>query len=204
MTSTPKTTIISRTVEYEGWHKLETIVVQHASLRHEGQVIAPITREMYFCGTAVIVLLYQPETDQVLLNEQFRIGAFMAGEPNPWLYECCAGMIDEGEEPEDAVRREAIEETGCPILDLEFIGKVYTSPGGTDEKYMLYCGRIDKAEAGHFGIAEEGEEIQTHLIPATEAIHLLDTGKIINSGTIMCLQWFARNHDRLRKKWSPK
>ena len=97
-----------------------------------------------------------------------------------------------------------MEETGCPVLDLEYIGKVYTSPGGSDEKYMLYCGRIAKAEAGHYGLEEEGEEIKTHLVPAAEAIHMLDTGKIINSGTVMCLHWFARNHDRLRKKWSNK
>ena len=69
---------------------------------------------------------------------------------------------------------------------------------------MLYCGRISKAETGHFGVPEEGEDIRTHLIPVAEAIRLLDTGKILNSGTIMCLQWFARNHDRLRKKWGPK
>jgi ADP-ribose pyrophosphatase len=203
MTTAPKTKILSRTVEFEGWHKLETLVVQHASLRHEGTAFEPITREIFICGTCAIVLLYQPETDEVLLNEQFRIGAFIAGEPNPWLYECCAGMIEEGEQPEEAVRREAVEETGCQILDLEFIGKAYPSPGGTDEKYMMYCGRIGKAVTGHFG-ADEDEEIRTHLIPATEAIRLLDEGKILNSGTIMCLQWFARNHDRLRNKWSQK
>ena len=203
MTTVPKTKIISRSVEFEGWHKLETVVVQHASLRPDGAV-EPIKREVYFCNPCVVTLLYQPETDEVLLNEQFRIGAFLAGEPNPWLYECCAGMIDEGETPEEAVRREALEETGCHIFDLEFISKVYTSPGGTDERYMLYCGRISKAETGHFGVPEEGEDIRTHLIPVAEAIRLLDTGKILNSGTIMCLQWFARNHDRLRKKWGPK
>jgi len=203
MTTASKTKIISRTVEFEGWHKVETVVIQHASLRHD-KALEPIKREIFFCHPCVITLLYQPETDEILLNEQFRVGAFIAGEPNPWLYECCAGMIDEGEKPEDAAHREALEETGCKILDLEFIGKVYTSPGGTNEMYMMYCGRIGKAETGHFGVAEEGEEIRTHLIPAMEAIHMLDTGKILNSGTIMCLQWFARNHDRLRKKWSQK
>lgn len=198
----PKTKIISRTLEFDGWHKLETVVVQHASLRHAGD-FAPIKREVFICGPAVITLLYQPETDEVLLNEQFRIGAFMAGEANPWLYECCAGMIDEGETPEEAAHREAFEETGCKLLDLEFIGRAYPSPGGTDEMCTMYCGRISNAKTGHFG-ADVDEEIKTHLIPAAEAIRLLDTGKILNSGTIMCLQWFARHHDRLRKKWSQK
>lgn len=203
MTTALQTKIISRTVEFEGWHKLETIVVEHASLKHEGTSLAPITREVFICGPAVMALLYQPETDEVLLNEQFRIGPFIAGEPNPWILECCAGMIDEGEAPEEALRRETLEETGCEILDLEFICKTYPSPGGTDEMCLMYCGRISQAKPGYFG-ADEGEEIKTRLIPAAEIIRMLDAGKIVNSGTILCLQWFARNHERLRKKWSQK
>ena len=161
-------------------------------------------REVYYCGEVAVALLYIPETDQILLNEQFRVGSFMAGEENPWLIECCAGMIDDGEDAETAVRREAIEETGCKILDLEFIGKAYPSPGGSNEVFYLYCGRIGKAEAGHFGLEEEGEEIRTHLFSATEAIKMLDEGRILNGATLISLHWFARHHNRLRKKWSSK
>ena len=203
MTGAPKAKVISRKVEFEGWHRLETLVIEHASLKDNGPP-QTMSREMYYCGTCVLVLLYEPETDKILLNEQFRIGAFMAGEPNPWLYECCAGMVDEGEGPEEAVCREAIEETGSEILDLEFIGRAYPSPGGTDETHMLYCGRIAAAETGHYGVEEEGEEIRTHLLPAAEVLRMLDAGEIINGGTLTCLHWFARNHGRLRKKWGGK
>src|SRR4051812_9328075 len=137
MAAPAKAKILDRKLEFEGWHRLETITLQHESFRHDG-LAQPMKREMYYCGTCVVVLLYLPETDQILLNEQFRIGAYMAGDSNPWLLECCAGMVDKGEEAEDAVRREALEETGCHILDLEFAGKAYPSPGGTDETYMLY------------------------------------------------------------------
>ena len=201
LTHTLKAKIISRKLEFKGWHRLETVVIQHQSLKHDGWT-SPISREIYYCGTAVVALLYQPETDQILLNEQFRVGAFIAGDDSPWLMECCAGMIDDGEDPEAAVRREAAEETGCTILDLEFIGKTYPSPGGSDEVHLLYCGRIGTAEAGHYGLAEEGEEIKTHLVSAAEAIDMLDTGRITNAATVICLHWFARNHDRLRRKWS--
>jgi len=201
LTHTLKAKIISRKLEFKGWHRLETVVIQHQSLKHDGWT-SPISREIYYCGTAVVALLYQPETDQILLNEQFRVGAFIAGDDSPWLMECCAGMIDDGEDPEAAVRREAAEETGCTILDLEFIGKTYPSPGGSDEVHLLYCGRIGTAKAGHYGLAEEGEEIKTHLVSAAEAIDMLDTGRITNAATVICLHWFARNHDRLRRKWS--
>ncbi len=203
MTNTSKANILSRKLEFDGWHKLETIVVQTDSLRHDGKA-EPMQRELFRCHVCSVALLYQPETDQILFNEQFRGGAFMAGDANPWLIECCAGLVDAGETPEEAVRREAVEETGCNILDLEFIGKSYSSPGASDEVHMLYCGRIGKAEAGHFGLEEEGEEIKTHLIPAVEAIRMLDTGKIVNGATLICMNWFARNHERLQKKWGTK
>ncbi|MBI3441239.1 MAG: NUDIX hydrolase [Proteobacteria bacterium] len=201
MTSVPPAKIISRKLEFRGWHALETIVIQPKSLKHDG-LCEPMSREIYYCRTCVVVLLYLPETDQILLNQQFRLGAFIAGDNSPWLMECCAGLIDAEEEAEEAVHREAMEETGCEILDLEYIGKAYPSPGGSNECFQMYCGRIGKAEAGHFGLETEGEEIKTHLVPAIEAIRMLDNGQITNAGAVMCLHWFARHHDRLRQKWS--
>lgn len=203
MTSSAKTKIISRKLEFQGWHKLETIVVQPASLKHEG-LTAPMKREMYYCGTCVVILPYLPETDEILLNEQFRVGALMAGDPDPWLYECAAGMVDEGETPEEAAKRELLEETGCHAAELEFIVKSYPSPGGTDEIQLMYCARLDKAEVGHYGLEEEGEEIKTHLFPASEVLRMLKAGEITNGALITCLFWFANNHERLRKKWSKK
>jgi len=204
MTDNSKTKIISRKVEFKGWHTLETIVVQTPSLR-PGGMAKTISREMYHIGTVAVVLLYLPETDHILLNQEFRMGAFISGDDNPCLMECCAGIIGKGEDPKVAVRREAAEETGCAILDLEFIGKAYPSPGGTNETFMLYCGRVDMAtQPGHHGLEEEGEEIKTHLIPASEAIRMLDAGEITNGATIMCLHWFARNHDRLLRKWGKR
>jgi len=67
---------------------------------------------------------------------------------------------------------------------------------------MNYCGRIGKTETGFHGLEEEGEEIKTHLFPAAEAIRMLDDGEITNGAAVVCLHWFARNHERLRKKWS--
>lgn len=193
--------IISRKIEFEGFHKLETIEMQHKSFRHEGWSTT-ISREVYHAGEVVVALLYRPETDEILLNEQFRVGAFVAGAENPCLLECCAGMIDEGEDVEAAARREAKEETGCDILALEPIGHVYPSPGGVNETFYMFCGRISDAQhGGIFGMEEEAEEIKTHLLPSREAIRLLDEGKITNAATVICLHWFARNKDKIRKKW---
>ncbi len=198
-----KAKIISRKVEFKGWRSLETIVLQPKSLRSAGWT-EPMQREIYYCGKVVVGLLYLPETDQILLNEQFRVGVLMSGDDHPWLYECCAGMVDEGEEPETALKREALEETGSEILEMEFIGKAYSSPGSSDESFLLYCARIGKAEAGHYGLEEEAEEIKTHLLSADEAIRMLDDGRISNASAMICLHWFARHRDRLRQKWGVK
>lgn len=192
--------VISRKVEFDGWHSLETIVLQHKSRVKDGYA-APMQREVFFVGPVVVGLLYLAKTDQILFNEQFRMGAWASNDPQPWLLECCAGLMDDDETAENALHREALEETGCTLSDIEFIAKVYPSAGAVAETQFLYCARIDDATAGAFGLEEEGEEITTRLIDAAEAIRMLDAGAFTNGATVTCLQWFARHHDRLKKKW---
>ncbi|HCS24213.1 MAG TPA: hypothetical protein DIW20_10740, partial [Rhodospirillaceae bacterium] len=120
--------ITARKVEFDGYHRLETISCVPQSLRGKGEA-AEMTREVMFCKKIAAVLLYAPESDRILLNQQFRLGAMMAGCDNPFLYEVAAGAVDDGESVEDAARREALEETGAEVGDLEFVAKCYTSAG---------------------------------------------------------------------------
>ena len=75
---------------------------------------APVMREVFERGHSCACLLYDPKADVVILIEQFRAGAFAAG-MGPWLIECVAGIIDEGETPEDVARRESGQECGCTV-----------------------------------------------------------------------------------------
>jgi ADP-ribose pyrophosphatase len=195
--------ILERKMLFDGYHKLEMFRVQPRSLKNGGWA-AEMEREVFFGKSIAVVLLYIPETDEILLNQQFRLGAMMAGVENPFLFECAAGAIDEGETPEAAARREAFEETGCDVLDLEFIGKSYSSPGCMAEEFFLYVGRIAKAESGIYGHEHEGEEIKTHLLPYKSVLKMLDDGHIANIIPAMVLNWFARHHEQLRKKWLGK
>ena len=198
--TTPAAKILAREMIFDGYHKLEMFRVQPRSLRHGGWA-EEMQREVFFGRDIAVVLLYIPETDEILLNQQFRLGAMMAGVEHPFLFECAAGAVDEGETPAEAARREALEETGCDVIDLEFIGESFSSPGCMAEKFYLYMGRIEKAESGIYGHEGEGEEIKTHLLPAASVIKMLDQGDITNITTALMLNWFARNHDRLRQKW---
>ena len=86
--------------------------VDRHSLRYEqfkGGMGPTVSREIFERGHAVCVLPYDAKTDQVVLIEQFRPGPFAAGDPEPWLIETVAGIIDAGESAETVARREAEE-----------------------------------------------------------------------------------------------
>ena len=51
------------------------------------------------------------------------------------------------------------------------------------------------------GLAEEHEDIRAEVIPASQAIRLLDQGVIEAGPAVVGLAWFARHHDRIRREW---
>ena len=65
-------------------------------------------------GNAVATLLYDPARDTVVMVEQFRLPAYLAGR-SAWCLETPAGIVKPGEELAEVARREALEETGCEI-----------------------------------------------------------------------------------------
>lgn len=196
----PHARILDRKVEFDGYHRLESITCQPRSLKHDGMA-TEMSREVMFCSKMAAVLLYIPETDEILLNQQFRLGAMLAGAEDPFLLEVAAGAVDDGESTEDAARREALEETGATVTDLVFVSKCYTSAGCLAEEFHLYLGRIAKTESGIFGMEHEGEEIKTHILPVSEVLTLLDDGKIMNAAACILLNWFARHHGKIRQEW---
>jgi ADP-ribose pyrophosphatase len=161
-----------------------------------------VKREVLRSGAAVAVLLYDAQADSVILIEQFRVGAYLNGLPERWILECVAGMVDEGETPEAAARREAEEETGCKITSVERIGQYLTSPGITDEIVTIFVARADAAHAGGVhGLASEAEDIQTRILKREEALAKADRGEVVNIVTQVALLWFARHGEALRQRW---
>lgn len=194
--------VLDKSICYSGFFHMEKY-----RLRHElfaGGWSAEITRECLERGHAVAVLPYDPTSDQVILLEQFRVGAldFPGG---PWLLEIVAGIMDDPDETaDDVARREAIEEAGCEIRDLVPICRYLVSPGGTSESIALFCGRIDAATAvsGVRGVAIEHEDIQVHVVSRAEALELLHAGRINSAAPIIALQWLELNRPALLERWS--
>lgn len=109
--------IVKREQCFKGFYQLDRV-----HLRHElfaGGMSREISREVFVRHDAVCVLPYDPQRDEVVLIEQFRVGA-MGKTENPWLIELVAGLIDkEGEnEPEHVAHREGEEEAGVTFTSL--------------------------------------------------------------------------------------
>jgi ADP-ribose pyrophosphatase len=161
-----------------------------------------IVREVMERGSAVAVLPYDPVRDEVVLIEQFRIGALAHQDPEPWLLEIVAGVIEPGETPEDVARRETVEECGATVLALEPMHHYYPSPGGCSEFLWMYCGRIDATGIGGIhGLADEGEDIRVEVLSFDAAMAALAQGRVRSSPGVVGLQWLALNRPRLRQRW---
>lgn len=188
--------IIEETAIYRGFFNLTRFRLRHTLYR--GGWSDVIERELFHRGRCVAVIPYDPIADRVVLIEQFRIGAIKDNRP-PWLLEIVAGAVEEGETPEAVAHREADEEAGCVIRELIPIYEFFTTPGGCSEKLSLFCGIVDASElGGHYGLAEEQEDILVRVIGFAEAIELLKQGEIDSAIPIVALQWLALNRDRLR------
>lgn len=186
---------------FQGYFRMSKLHVVHD--RFEGGQLGPITREVLERGHAAAVLPYDPVRDRVLLLEQFRAGPAMAGDPQPWLIEVPAGIIESNESPEDVALREAEEEAGCAITELAHIHNCYLSPGCVSEHCSLYIGNAELAGVGGvFGLEVENENIRTHIITANEAFYWLAQGRVRNSIAIIALQWLQLHREELRRHWS--
>ncbi len=193
--------ILDHSPAYAGYFRIDAYQLRHK--RFDGEWSEARDFELFGRGHSVAVLPYDAQTDQVVLIEQFRMGAVASD--SPWLLEIIAGMVEEGESYEDTVHREAVEEACCELTELESIGKVYVSPGGSSETAQIYCGKVDIStiKLGYAGLDDEGEDIRIHITSYDEAVAALNTGKICSAPAVIGLQWLQLNRARLRKKWVP-
>ncbi len=192
--------IIARETAYRGYFKLIRYRLRHR--RFGGGMSAALSREVFERGHAAALLPYDPVRDQVVLIEQFRVGAYAAGR-EPWLTEIVAGIIEDGQTPEQVVRRELMEEAGLELIGQPHpVADFLVSPGGSSETLTLFCGRVDARGAhGIHGLSDEGEDIRVFAVDVGEALAGLETGRIDNGPAIIALQWLALNRRTLRRRW---
>jgi nudix-type nucleoside diphosphatase (YffH/AdpP family) len=150
------------------------------------------TAETYDRGNGATILLYDPDRRTVLLTRQFRYPVYVNGHPDGMLIETAAGLLDE-DDAATAIRREAAEETGVAIGELQHVYDVYMSPGSVTERIHFFAAAYDAASrtGSGGGLEEEGEEIDVLEIDFDEALAMIRDGRIQDAKTIMLLHWAA-------------
>lgn len=161
--------------------------------RFDGTLAAPVTRAGFVMGDAVTVLPYDPARDLVLVVEQFRYGAWLRGDPNPWSLEPIAGRVDPGETPEAAARREAFEEARLSLEALHPVGSYYPSPAAVTEYLWSFIAPVDLGahNEGVAGLAAEAEDIRAHVLTFDRLMALVGRGEVQNGPLLLSAWWLA-------------
>ena len=184
--------IQSREYLFRGFIQVEKVSLRHR-LFNQTEYTPIIQRELIHRPEAAGVLIYDDTQQKFALIEQFRVGA-MDDSDSPWQLEVIAGVLDGDESPESCIRRESLEESGCEIDQLQHLFSFYPSAGACSEIFHLYSAQAAlPQEGGVFGMPDEGENIQLHLIDYSEIANLLTNGRLRNAPVIMALQWLQQH-----------
>ena len=191
--------VLQSEAAFSGHFSVRRLTLQHRLFA--GGWSEPLVREVFERGDAVAVLPYEPETDCVILIEQFRPGALRDAH-SPWMLEVIAGVVEAGETDAQVAHREAAEEAACELAELLPIASYYPSAGACSEHVRLFCDRVRTADAGAVhGAPDEGEDILVHRIPRGEALALLAADRVPNGHTLIALQWLQLQGESLRQRW---
>ncbi|MEM9122924.1 MAG: NUDIX domain-containing protein [Pseudomonadota bacterium] len=186
-------------VPYKGYGEMRRYVLRHD--HYDGGRSDALSRECFVTGNAVFLLPYDPIANTVLLVEQFRVAPFAQG-LNPWMFEAIAGRFEPGECEADVALREAQEEAGARVDNLESFGAYFQSPGIFWERITYFVGRFRSQDiAGVHGLEEEGEDIRPVVVPLPLAIEACDEGSLVSAPAALALNWLARHHKRLAAQW---
>ncbi len=121
--------LINREKKYSGF-----IDVYNDTLQYDEQIFDRVVVEV---KDASGILVFD-ENGDVFLTKQYR---HPIGED---LLEISAGLVDEGETPLEAAVREAEEELGYTVKDVEFLCEYFAMAGVSNHKLYLYMAKIDK------------------------------------------------------------
>ena len=186
-TDNPRVRVTDVRLLSDNWYRLHTTTfdLQGADGSWSSQ-----SRETYDRGNGAMILLYDVQRRTVLLTSQFRYPAYINGHPGGMLIETAAGLLDD-DDPETAIRREAVEETGHRVGEVTHVFDAFMSPGSVTERLHFYAAPYDAGTREHAGggLADEGEHITLVELDIDEALDLVAAGGIIDAKTIMLLQW---------------
>lgn len=175
---------------YQGFLSIKKVDVEFEKYNGEFDLK---TVEVLERGDSAAILLYQKDTNEILLVEQFRYPTTKS--TDGWIVELVAGKIEIEESPEESIIREIEEEVGYTIDEIENIGEFYLSPGGSTERIYIFYAEVNstnKTKKGG-GVLDETEDIRLVKIKIIDLESILESNEIIDAKTVIALQWFIKN-----------
>lgn len=155
----------SRTLVDRRWLKIHE---QHIVLPHGGEIDEFHLVEAPDWSS----VLATTEEGQVVFVEQYRHGAARLSRELP------AGVIDAGESPEAAARRELLEETGYTASTFEPLITVNTEPSRhTNRAHFFFARGARKVAEQH---VDPSENIQVVLMKPDEILGAIERGLVIH------------------------
>lgn len=184
---TRKVDIKSRRIAYKGRYRIEEFTFDFDRAAGKGR-IANSKREVFERGDSAAALVHDIERDVIIATEQFRMATYAKG-PG-YIVEAMAGSVEDGEDPEDCIRREMMEEIGYKAGKLVEIGRYYVSPGASSERISLYYAPVttaDLVDANASGLAAEKEDVRRVEFPREDFLRRIETagfedGKLMTAG----------------------
>ena len=150
-----------------------------------------LTREVFERGHAVAVLPFDPARRQVVLIEQFRVGALGVVD-DPWLLEPVAGIIESGESAPEVARREAPRRPASS--SSTWSRPAPTSPARAAAPRPARCssaGSMPRAPAASTAWPTRARTSRCTSSRSTARSRLLGGDRIHAATTVIALQWLA-------------
>lgn len=181
-----KVKILKTEILSDNWYTLNKVTFEY---QKNNGTLETQSREAYDRGNGATILLYNKESETVILTKQFRLPTYINGNEDGMMIEACAGLLDK-DNPEDCIKRETEEELGYEISDVKKVFEVYMSPGSVTEILYFFIAEYSKSmkinDGG--GLEEEQEEIEVLELDINKALEMIDLGEIKDAKTIMLLQ----------------
>jgi|GEM_PF-2665034 len=188
-------------VMYSGFNKITKYFFEFSSFDKKTNL--NVEKEIFERKDAVAVLLYDPKLDSVVIIEQFRPGCFVA-ENIAFPLEIPAGLIDESDANfEEVAKQEALEEANCDIQKIMKIGYFFPEISFSSRRIYLFCGKVDASNLHpRGGVKSENEDTKISIIHVNELKKMMEDGAFINSHTIVAVQWFFLNLEKVQEEFS--
>lgn len=185
--------VIDKEIVFDDFFKIEKVKLKYE--KFSGAMSEMTTKLNLERGDASAAIVYNTDTNKAILVNQFRYPCY--SKSGGWMTEIVAGMIDSDETPEEAIRREILEEIGYKVHTLSWISTFFVSPGGSSERIFLFIATVDNHHRinNGGGLESENEDIKLIEYNLAELHELLTKNEIEDAKTIIAVNYLMNENN---------